>query len=157
MFGRKQHSFTKIIHIQASPQKLFAFLSEPRSAIGLQPLVVEVIEHERGVDEQGRPFRRYQAAEQFRFFGFIPYVNRINVVMTLAVENEKITHEVHSPGAVYLHSTYTLQPMNEGTVVVENVVIESPRFLAGYVVRTASQAHDQLMENLKRVMEDGDR
>jgi ligand-binding SRPBCC domain-containing protein len=140
--------------ITAPPERIYAHLSEPRSFLGLQPLLIEVRETDRGADGQGRPTRTFRAVEKLRLFRFIPYRNAITTRMTLAAPNERIECEVDSPGGVSLRNAFTLRPDGGDVVVEDAVTIDCPAWLRGFVVAEAKKAHRRLLQNLKRRMEE---
>jgi hypothetical protein len=140
--------------IAAPRERIYAHLSEPQSFLGLQPLLVEVTETDRSADSRGRPTRTFRSVEKLRLFRFIPYRNAITTRMTLATPNERIECEVASPGGVTLRNAFTLHPDGSDVLVGDEVTIECPSWLRGFVVAEAKKAHRRLLQNLKRRMEE---
>ena len=147
-------SFTRSQRIAAPAEQIYAHLSDPASYLGLQPLLVEVTETARGADAQGRPTRTFRSVEKLRLFGFLPYRNTITTLMTLARPGERIECEVHSPGGVRLRNAFTVSVDGDASLVSDEVSIECPRLLRGFVVGEARKAHERLLHNLKQRMED---
>ena len=147
-------SFSLSERIAAPVDRIYAHLSEPASFLGLQPLLIEVTETGRGSDDQGRPTRTFRSVEKLRLLGFLPYRNAITTRMTLARPNERIECEVDSPGGVRLRTVYTLRRDGRESEVGDEVTVECPRLLQGYVVGEARRAHQRLLHNLKRRMEE---
>lgn len=147
-------SFSRSQRIAAPATQIYAHLSEPASYLGLQPLLIEVTETARGEDSRGRPTRTFRSVEKFRLFGFLPYHNTITTHMTLALPGERIECDVHSPGGVRLHNAFILSAEGDVSLVSDEVSIECPRLLLGFVGREARKAHERLLLNLKQRMED---
>ena len=147
-------SFRLSQQIAAPPERIFAHLSEPASFLGLQPLLIEVTETGRGEDGQGRATRTFRSVERLRLFGFLPWRNAITTRMTLARPNQRIECEVDSPGGVHLRTAFTVRGEGAMSVVGDEVTIECPRWLTGFVVGEARKAHERLLLNLKQRMEE---
>lgn len=149
----KHTEFTVSVHINTTPQAAYAHLANLDNHPGLQPLVIATEELERGEDAQGYQTKCFYSIEQFRFLGFIPYKNKIKVLMTLFPEANTIVHEVNSFPNIYLRSETRFAEVEGGTAVSETVAIDCPDLLMGYVRKTAVSAHEVLMQNLKTRLE----
>jgi ligand-binding SRPBCC domain-containing protein len=147
-------SFTLSERIAAPVERIYAHLSEPRSYLGLQPLIIEVTETGRGEDATGRPTRTFRAVEKFRLLGFLPYRNAITTHMTLTQPNQRIDCDVKSPGGVRLRNAYVLRTDGGESVVDDEVAIDCPRLHARFVAAEARKAHRRLLSNLKQRMEE---
>ena len=147
-------SFNLSERIAAPVERVYAHLSEPKSYLGLQPLLVEITEIERGADADGRPTRTFRSIEKLRLLGVIPYRNAITTQMTLSRENERIEFEVHSPGGVTLRNAFAFSGENGSCVLHDEVTLECPAFLRSFVVNEATKAHRTMLENLKRRLEE---
>jgi hypothetical protein len=147
-------SFRLSQHIAAPAGRIYAHLSEPASFLGLQPLLIEVTETGRGSNADGRPTRTFRSVERLRLFGFLPWRNAITTHMTLAQADRRIECEVHSPGGVHLRNAFTLESENGASLVADEVSIDCPRWLTGFVVGEARKAHQRLLLNLKQRMEE---
>jgi ligand-binding SRPBCC domain-containing protein len=147
-------SFSLQEGIAAPRERVYAHLSEPASFLGLQPLLIEVTETGRGEDGSGRPTRTFRSVEKLRLFGFLPWRNAITTRMTLTQPNQRIECEVDSPGGVRLRNAFVLCDEGGESVVRDEVTIECPRLLAGFVLGEARKAHERLLSNLKKRMEE---
>ena len=147
-------SFVLFERIAAPVERIYAHLSEPASFLGLQPLLVEITETGRGSDADGRPTRSFRSIERLLLLGVLPYRNTITTRMTLASANERIECEVESPGKVRLRNAFTLRAEGEESVVGDDVAVECPRWLRFFVVGEALKAHQRMLRNLKRRMEE---
>lgn len=143
----------KTIHIQAELTAVYAHLADIDNHPGLQPLVVETREIDRGIDDKAHVVIRFFSIEQFRFLGLFTYHNKIRVTMIQIPEENLIIHEVDSFPNIRLVSQTRFQPEGAGTAVTETIHISTPNLVAGYVQKTASSAHDTLMQNLKARLE----
>jgi len=139
--------------IDASPAAIYAELAEPRRQLGLQPLLVDVHEIERGETDTGAAYRVFEAVERFRFFGVVRWHNRIRVRVELVRPGEILAFEAKSRPGITLRSRFSLESSAAATVVREQLEIEVPALLAGFVGREAERVHEQLLANLKRRLE----
>ena len=64
--GVSTASFRLSQTIAAPAGRIYAHLSEPASFLGLQPLLIEVTETDRGEDAAGRPTRTFRCVEKLR-------------------------------------------------------------------------------------------
>ena len=146
-------TFEKSVLVSASLAAVYAHLAEPKSFLGLQPLLVELAETGRGVDARGRSVRGFQTVEQLRLAGLVPWRNRLTGTVALDPAGDRIDVEVRSRPGIVLRSTYRLREAvlpsgTAGTQVTERVEIDCPRLLAPFVRREADRAHEQLLQAL---------
>jgi hypothetical protein len=141
--------------INASTSKIYDYLSEPQSYIGLSPLVTEVsaVEHLNNTDAY--TIIQYEAVETLHFFVFIRYPNRIIVRLMLTKPNQQMVHLVESIPNVRLRFTFDFQAEGSGTWVDEAVTATMPLPLRGYVVSQAKAVQQARGEILKERMENG--
>ncbi|MET7420763.1 SRPBCC family protein [Dactylosporangium sp. NPDC005555] len=135
-------AFAHTFVVAAPPARVYSHLADPRSYVGLSPLVVAV----RDVHTDGDRVT-YVALERFRF-----WTNPIRVTMTLDPDAPAVTSEVVSPGRVRLRAAVTLVPKDQGTEVTESVTVDSPSLLRRYVLRTAKSVQLQRAAELTRRM-----
>jgi carbon monoxide dehydrogenase subunit G len=135
-------AFAHTFAVAAPPARVYAHLADPRSYVGLSPLVVAV----RDVRTDGDRVS-YVALERFRF-----WTNPIRVTMTLDPDAPGLVSEVVSPGRVRLRAAVTLAPSGAGTEVTEAVTVDSPSLLRRYVVRTAKSVQLRRAAELARRM-----
>ncbi|BCY14151.1 SRPBCC family protein [Actinoplanes sp. L3-i22] len=137
------HSFT----VAAPVDRLYAHLIDPRSYIGLSPLVVAV----REIRPVGAAIA-YVAVERFDF-GPFHWNNPIRVTMTGAPDTHTIVSDVRSPGFVTLTSRVTLTPAVEGTSVVETIAVTAPLGLRRFVRTQAASVQQHRAAELTRRMQ----
>lgn len=139
--------------VAAPPAEVFAHLTDPRSYVGLSPLVVAVRKIRPVRDEQGREAVAYVAVERFRW-GPLRWDNPIRVTMTAPADGRRITSVVVSPGAVRLESTVDLVASGAGTEVTEEIVVTSPGPLRRFVTGKARSVQQARAAELARRMRD---
>ncbi|MDG6104310.1 SRPBCC family protein [Dactylosporangium aurantiacum] len=135
-------AFAHTFVVAAPPARVYAHLADPRSYVGLSPLVVAV----RDVHTDGDRVS-YVALERFRF-----WTNPIRVTMTLDPHAPALVSEVVSPGRVRLRAAVTLAPAGTGTEVTEAITVESPWVLRRYVLRQARAVQLRRAAELTRRM-----
>jgi len=133
--------------------KVYEYLSEPQSYIGLSPLVTEVSDAESTRNNDGQTIIHYQAVETFHFFGFVRYPNRIQVAMILTQPDAQIVNLVESVPNVRLKFVLDFQPEGSGTWIHEHVTAKMPLPLRGYVVSQAKAVQQARGEILKERLE----
>jgi carbon monoxide dehydrogenase subunit G len=132
--------FSVTFTVDAAPDEVHAHLADPRSWVGLSPLVVEVR------DVRGTS---YVAVERFRL-GRLKWDNLIKVTMT--VTDQTIRSEVVGSGAVRLVSTVELTAAGTGTSVTEHVEVTSPAILRRFVTGKARSVQIDRAAELARRM-----
>ncbi|GAA1414780.1 SRPBCC family protein [Catellatospora coxensis] len=123
--------------VDSPPDTVFAHLTEPRHYIGLSPLLVEVRDVRRGLDEQGEPVTDYVAVERFRFLKVLRWDNLIRVRMRVLEQGAALRQSVVSPGGVRLEWTVRLTPQGDGTAVDDQMEITMAAAMRGFVTGQA--------------------
>lgn len=130
-------TFQYTYRIQAPVGKIYKHLSEPTNYIGLSPLLISLTDVLWDTNLQGQRFVQYKSVELFRFLGFIPYQNPLDVVMTLTIPDRQIVSEVQAPQNVRVVFTFDLQPQGTGSTVTETISIQSPLWAKWFVISQA--------------------
>ncbi len=136
--------FSHRVHLAAPAGKIYAYLLDPDSYIGLSPLVVAV--RDVRPDSDGVA---YVAVERFRF-GPFHWDNLIRVTTTGTVPDAQVVSRAVSPGAVRLTSTVDLAPDGDGTAVTESIEVRSPWLLRRFVVGQATSVQRARLAELAR-------
>jgi len=124
------------VRVQAAPHVVFAHLRDPRSYVGLSPLVVEVRDIREGPDAV-----HYVAVERFRFAG-LRYDNLIRVELRADDADAArlwVGGDVDSPGNVQLRYGYTIAPDGDGSRVVDRIEVTAPFGLRRFAFARASE------------------
>ncbi|MGC5054021.1 SRPBCC family protein [Micromonospora sp. DT48] len=145
-------AFETTCTVAAAPDVVYAHLADPRSYIGLSPLIVAVDDVRHGHDVEGRAVAEYVAVERFRLVGPLRWDNRIQVRMVSTPPHGPLVSEVRSPGRVSLRAVVELTAVPEGTRVVERVTADAPallrRFVAGEAGRVAAYRAAELTRRM---------
>lgn len=132
---------------------VFAFLAEPQNHVHLQPLV-EVVENvQAGVNAQGQRQATYRIVERVPVLGLLRVNVASNCVLRVVREGEQVALEAHAPLGVWVQALFTLQAGGEQTQVIEEVMVKSPGWAAGFVTEQARMAHQRMVQNLKGMLE----
>jgi hypothetical protein len=132
--------------VDAAPTEVLDHLADPRSYIGLSPLVVRV--EVLGTDDEGTD---YLAVERFGR-GILHWDNRIRVRLVADREHLVLRSAVRSPGRVTLDVEVALLPNDAGTLVQETIRLSSPRVVAGFVRGQARAVQVHRLAELARRM-----
>jgi hypothetical protein len=139
--------FSHRVHIAAPAAKIYAYLLDPNSYVGLSPLVVAV----RDVRPAGAG-TAYVAVERFTL-GPFHWDNLIRVTTTGTVPDARVVSKVISPAAVRLTSTVDLTPEGDGTAVTETIEVRSPWPLRRFVLGQATAVQRARLAELARRMQ----
>ncbi|MEG3636687.1 SRPBCC family protein [Micromonospora palythoicola] len=145
-------AFETTCTVPAPPEVVYAHLADPRSYIGLSPLIVAVDEVRHGHDDEGRAVAEYLAVERFRLVGPVRWDNRIRVRMVSTPPHGPLVSEVSSPGWVSLRAAVTLTAESAGTRVHERVTADAPAPLRRFVAREARRVAAYRAAELTRRM-----
>jgi hypothetical protein len=140
------------VDINCPVADVFSHLSNPRNFLGLQPLLIDmsaIIE----TMEDGALVRRYTTTEEFRFLGFLRYLNRIDVSLRLTNPPARMDAHVDSPGNVTLDVEYHFSARENGTHLREIVHIQSPHWATRFVISEATKAQRETLARLKARLE----
>jgi hypothetical protein len=124
--------------IAAPPRAVLDHLNDPRSYVGLSPLVVEV----RDIRADADGVVHYIAVERFRLLGFLRYDNAIRVTIRGEASGDGgwVGGDVDSPGGVTLRYGYTVVPDGAGrTAVTDRIEVAAPLGLRRFSIRRASE------------------
>jgi hypothetical protein len=142
----------KSVSIRATPEAIYAELAEPRSQLGLQPLLAAVAEIDTG-DPSGA--RVFDAVEVFHLLGPLRLRNRIRVRIDRVRPGEVVEFEARSFPSITVRSRFTLVAHPDATELRERIRVEVPRLLRGFVAAQVDRAQAELLTNLKRRLESG--
>jgi hypothetical protein len=140
----------KRVAICAPPEEVYAELWEPSRQLGLQPLLVEVVELGAGDTPDSRVF---DAVELFRFFGVLRWRNRIRVRIDPIRPGEVVAFEARSFPAITVRSRFTLAASRDGTELHEEIRVDVPAPLRAFVAAQVDRAQDGLLANLEARLE----
>ncbi|MCA0456611.1 MAG: SRPBCC family protein [Chloroflexi bacterium] len=146
-------TFQYTYRIQAPADKLYKHLSEPTNYIGLSPLIVSLTDVQWDTNLHGQRFVQYKSVELFRFLGFIPYRNPLDVVMTLTIPHQQIVSEVQAPLNVRVIFTFDLEQQDSGSTVTETISIHSPLWAKRFVISQAKAVQQNRVQVLTSRME----
>lgn len=143
--------FRHTIEIAALPDVLHDFLSDLRNYLPLHPLIESI--------EDLPPIPALPGARHYRVVDRIPFGPfRLTTRYRAALESVSARavrgHAWQFPG-VHLVTDYLLQPTGGGTRLVEQVAVEAPSPLLGFVTRQASRAHAETLRAMKALLERG--
>ena len=146
-------TFQYAYFVRAPTSKIYEHLADPLNYVGLSPLVGEVSDIERAINEQHQSIVTYKTVEMFRFLGFIHYPNPLNVVMTLAQLNQQIISDVQSTMNIKVRFVFYLKEQADGTTVTETITTNAPALLSGFTLNQAKTVQQHRAKTLKQRME----
>ncbi|GHO83183.1 SRPBCC family protein [Dictyobacter formicarum] len=147
-----QSSFEQDIFIQASPEKVKAFLSTLDNHRQIHPLIVNIQHTHTSTAPDGTTINHYVIRDRMKqgpFLMTFSYRVKMNI-NTLGI----IVYDAHQSPGIYLHNTTQCLPEGSGTRVKERVEITSPGLLAKTVYTQARASHQDMFINLKKLLEE---
>ncbi len=145
----KQDTFSFEVFINVPPSRVVPFLADLRNQSHFHPLIVDIKE---APAPQG-VLRRYFITDQLAWGPFhFKIVYRADVLRV--TETEILTEAYQRPGTFITNLT-TCLPEGEGTHYQETVTLKAPNLLFGYAFQQAKAAHAELVQKIKRGMEEG--
>jgi Polyketide cyclase / dehydrase and lipid transport len=146
-------AFTQSIHIAAAPDAVKASLADYSHHNVIHPMIVSVQTLDPATTPEGRPLRRYNITDRVRMG---PFTFGITYLATIseAADGALVSAAYQQP-RVHLHNVTHCLPEGDGTHVEEQIDIEAPGLLIGYVLKQARQAHSRMLANLKTMPESG--
>lgn len=146
---RTEVSFVKQAQLAIDAAALFTFLSVPHNYLELQPLVTEI----RGLREfaaaDNATGYQYTIIERLPLLGKLAWYQSSHVTLTPRSARNQIAFVILSSPGLRLDSLYQLTPLAQGTQLQGTVTISVSTFLAGYVGKTAEQAHEAIFRRLR--------
>ncbi len=144
--------FTQEIVIQAPPENVLGFLDNADNHPKIHPMVVGIRLTETTSAPDGTPVRNYAIRDRMRLGPFtIRFTYR--AAFQRRSGSELVFDAVQFP-RIKLHNIFHFQPEGMGTRVTEQVNIQAPRLLIKTVYEQAQHAHQQMLLNLKKQLEE---
>ena len=145
--------FTHEIVIGVPYPQVRDFLADLHNIVPLHPLIISMEDLPALREMPG--VRRYRVTDRIALGPL-----RMRVRYTAAIEvlgkHEILAHAWQSPG-IHLRTVYRMKEAGEETRVTEDVWVEAPRILRGYVIDQASQSHEKMLTEMKTLLENRSR
>jgi hypothetical protein len=150
----KTTSYQLNIEIEEKAIDVFDFYCDLQNHVHLHPLLTKVTIVDTFENEKGEDVTVYEIQERIKALGFISMPNTYSVHRILLREENKCVFEVKSFPNISLSSAYIFSETGvNSTQLEENVKIESPWGLSGFVTKTAKNAHHTSLTKLKQYFE----
>lgn len=146
-----QSSFEHDIFIQASLEKVKAFLSTLDNQAQIHPLIVDIRHTHVSTTPDGTTINHYVIRDRMKQGPFLLTFS-YRVEMSIDAQGTIVYDAYQSPG-IHLHNTTQCLPEGNGTRVKERVEITSLGLLAKTVYTQALASHKEMFSNLKSVLE----
>ena len=148
MFRTEVH-FVKQAQLAVDAAALYTFLSVPQNYLELQPLVTEIKGMKTFAAADGTTSYQYTIVERLPLLGKLAWYQPSRVTLTPRPALNQIAFVIYSSPGLRLDSLYQLTPQAQGTRLSGTVTISVATFLAGYVGKTAEQAHEAIFQRLR--------
>lgn len=146
-----QTSFEQDIFIQASPEKVRAFLSTLNNHAQIHPLIVDIQHKQTNTAPDGTPINRYVIRDRMKQGPFLMTFS-YSVEMNITPQGV-IVYDAHQFPGIFLHNITHCLPEGTGTRLKEHVEITAPRLLVNTVYTQALASHKEMFENLKELLQ----
>ena len=138
------------IEIKEEAADLFNFFCDLKNHVHLHPLLTKVNVVKTFCNEKGQEVTVYEIQERIKVLGFLSMSNTYIANRILLREENKCVFEVKAFPNIFLSSSYTFLETGNSTQLEQEVTIEAPLGLSGFVTKTARSAHDISLVKLKQ-------
>jgi len=147
----KKTSYQLTIEVKQQATDVFNFFCNLENHVHLHPLLTKVTIEKVFYNEKGQEVTVFEIQERIKILGFISIPNTYIAHRILLKEPNSCIFEVKSFPNICLSSSYVfIDNGPNSTQVEEQVSIEAPFGLSGFVTKTARNAHQVLLEQLKQ-------
>jgi hypothetical protein len=142
----RRENFELSTFVDTDLETTFQFLSDLNNHRYLHPYFVQAEQISSRQDSGGNLIKEFVITERPRL-GPFRYTIKFPTKMTITVHHE-FTSEVHAAFATHLVNSLKCESENNGTRVVETVIIHAPWLTIRYVKRQAYIAHKRTFDLL---------
>jgi ligand-binding SRPBCC domain-containing protein len=141
--------FRNRISIQAPASKIYAYLMEPRNLPQLHPLIIGV----KTLPSTSSGSVRVEIQDKMKLMGLIPLYKKYEASFTSIEQDRRLVLETFTSPGIHIKNTITLTESESGTEVEEQVLVEVPSWIAGFVIKQIEFSHGEMLRTLKITLE----
>jgi ligand-binding SRPBCC domain-containing protein len=145
----KSISFRNRISIQAPAAEIYVYLMEPRNLPQLHPLIIGV----KSLPSANPGSARVEIQDKMKLLGLIPVYKKYEASFTSIEQDRQMVLETFTSPGIHIKNTITLTESESGTEVEEQVLVEVPSWIAGFVMRQIELSHSEMLRTLKLTLE----
>jgi len=143
----KQGSFEKEIFIQTDPETVVNVIADYSNHPKIHPFIIQV---ERAEDEL-EGMCRYFITDSLQW-GPFKFKIKYQADIIAVTEDTVHTEAYQSPGT-YITNVTKVTPKGDGVHLHETITMKAPDMLFGYAFKQAETAHEEMLERIKRFVE----
>lgn len=142
------------IVIERPVEEVFSFFCDLKNHVHLHPLLTKVGVEDRFENEEGQIVTVFKLEETIKVLGWFSMPNTYIAHRVLLEEQNTCIFSVKTFPNIHLSSSYVfLKEGNQRTKIKEEVNIQAPFGMSGFVTKTAKNAHATLLKALKQYLE----
>lgn len=142
-----QGSFEKEIFIQSDPETVVNVIADYSNHPKIHPLIIKV---ER-IDDELEGVHRYFITDSLHW-GPFKFKIKYQADIIAVTEDTVHTEAYQSPGT-YITNVTKVTPKGDGAYLHETITMKAPDMLFGYAFKQAKTAHAEMLERIKRFVE----
>jgi hypothetical protein len=145
----KSIPFRNRISIQAPAAKIYAYLMEPRNLPQLHPLIIGV----KPLLGASPGSVRVEIQDKIMLMGMIPVYKKYEASFASIEQDRQLVLETFTSPGIHIKNTITLTESESETEVGEQVLVEVPSWIAGFVKKQIEFSHGEMLRTLKIKLE----
>jgi ligand-binding SRPBCC domain-containing protein len=142
----KSISFHNRISILAPAADIYNYLMEPRNLIHLHPLIIGV----RPLLSESPGSTRIEIQDKIMLLGRVPFYKKYEASFTSIEKDRQLLLETFTSPGIHIKNTITLSESGNETEVEEQVLVEVPAWIAGFVMKQIEFSHVEMIKSLKK-------
>lgn len=141
--------FRNTITIQAPPESIYTYLMEPQNLPQLHPLIIDV----KPLNSDSADSIRVEIQDRILLMGFIPFYKKYTASFTALEPTRCMLLETFTSPRIHIQNTISLSETDTGTLVEEQVKLEAPGLIAGFVMKQIEFSHKEMLASVKKTLE----
>jgi hypothetical protein len=143
----KQGTFEKEIFIQSDARTVIGILADYSQHHKIHPLIIKV---ERAADAP-EGVRRYFITDSLHW-GPFKFKTKYQADI-IAITGDTVHTEAYPSLGTSVTNITRITPKDNGVVLHETITIGAPNILFGYIFKQAKTAHEEMLQRIKKFME----
>lgn len=146
---KKSMPFHNRILIDSPVPVIYNYLLDPTNLTRLHPLIVGVERLPSGREGSARVVIQ----DKITVLGFIPVYKKYEASFTAIELDRQLLLETFTSPGIHIRNTITLSRVDGKTEVEEQVQVEVPAWVAGFVMKQIRYSHGEMLQRLKALIE----
>jgi ligand-binding SRPBCC domain-containing protein len=145
----KSITFLNRIIIKAPAADIYNYLMDPQNLTHLHPLIIGV----KQLPGIRIGSARVEIQDKIIVLGLIPIYKKYEASFTAIEQDKQMLLETFTSPGIHIKNTITLAISGKETKVEEQVIVEVPAWIAGFVMKQIRFSHGEMLQTLKKTLE----